>query len=204
MENGQIKSEPSSRHETVVDFDFNVRVLDPSTCNNALTAKIDLTSLLQPPTVPTSAVNFFPLQPDIPSYRGTSHMTFAPVRNPLSTKPGQRVSKSLRNLWNQWGLHRFDRGLPSWSPMPSVFQQAKHSRSKRTNQLALAEEGDGLLSVEESLNPSERDRADLMQWCQAYCASPAILKEFQLRKQVWGWDTKAVKTGRSTITLPLS
>lgn len=140
------------------------------------------------------------MAPDAAAYRGTSHLSFAPVSNPSSTKAGPRVSKSLHKLWTQWRLHRWDRGLPSWASMPADFQQAKHSRSKRRTPLALAEEGEGLLGVQEALNPSERDRADLMQWCQAYCASQAFLKEFVLRKQVWGWDTKAVKTGRSGFT----
>lgn len=165
-------------------------------------SQIDLTRLLQPPTLPPTAVDFFSVAPDVPAFRGGRKLTFAPVDSPDSVKPGTKANRSLSKLWFDFGAWRFDRGLPSWASMPPDFMQKhrriKRCKSRRRNQLTQAEEGEALLETENGLRATgtnQRDRAAIMDWCTDFCASPAILKEFTLCKQVWGWDTKAVKTG---------
>ena len=38
------------------------------------------------------------------------------------------------------------------------------------------------------------DQPTLKAWCEASAAKRALLKEFKLYKEVWGWDLKGVET----------
>ena len=50
---------------------------------------------------------------------------------------------------------------------------------------------------------SSSDQASLHEWCQAYCRSLQPMREFVLKKEVWGWDEEGVLLGRLPPTFTI-
>ena len=125
-------------------------------------------------------VHLFALGPEAPALRGTF-----------------KHSPPSNGAWSDWESWRMDRGLPRWSNMweNKDFWDGR-GKGKATQPIALADEeaeleGAGLLGEAEG-------EPGLREWCERYTADPGLLKEFRLRKGIWGWEFSGLTTGMST------
>jgi hypothetical protein len=168
--------------------------------------QIDLTPNLK--QVPLEAVVISTVMPHEPAYRGSSDKTYDPhfssgsgkVKLDIKAKATDRGRNSTwneRKTWSKWKARRVAKGYPTWTSMAdddgdSPF--ASHSGSAQIRDVEnVDEEGNGI------------DQAGLHEWCQAYCSSLQPMREFILKKEIWGWDEEGVLLGmyRSVVVSSL-
>lgn len=57
----------------------------------------------------------------------------------------------------------------------------------------------GMVQLGDAENADEEregiEQASLREWCLAYCRSLQPMKEFVLKKEIWGWDEEGVLLG---------
>lgn len=129
-----------------------------------------------------------------------------------ATRPGKTASGKTLKLWKDMRDWRVSKGLPWWANAllsDEYWDTRKQGRQARFGGLEQTVIGD-LVSRSISLRgdnedeevDAERqalvgdmtrvretwDEPTLKAWCEAYTSSPATLKYFTLRKEVWGWD----------------
>lgn len=177
-----------------------------NTLMTARNTQIDLTPNLK--EVPLEAVVISTVMPHEPAYRGSSDKTYDPhfasesgkVKLDIKAKATDRGRNSTwneRKTWSKWKSRRVAKGYPTWTSMAdddgdSPF--ASHSGSAQIRDVENAdEEGNGI------------DQAGLHEWCQAYCSSLQPMREFILKKEIWGWDEEGVLLGmyRSVVVSSL-
>lgn len=102
-----------------------------------------------------------------------------------------------RGNFTDWDKARWGQGYPIW---------ARFSDVPYTGETPVV----GEVDIERGDMAVDRD---LMDWCKAYCADKGWLKEFKLRREVWGWDfdslIKSVKdvmisTGNVTVDMSVT
>ena len=83
---------------------------------------------------------------------------------------------------------RLKKGLPTWTPLTDEYASLRGVTARNED----LEEGD---------DTNEIEQAGLLEWCQAFCQSHRPMKEFVLRKEVWGWDQEGIVLGESARCL---
>lgn len=135
-----------------------------------------------------------------------------------ATHPGREVSGKLLSLWTKAREWRIMKGLPWWTNplmMDEFWETSPSGRPGRFGGLQQTVIGDLVSRTVSLRGDDEEERADeerrelvgdvdrvretwdqptLRAWCEAYTSNPALLKEFKVWKEVWGWDLKGVET----------
>jgi hypothetical protein len=146
-----------------------------------------------------------------------------PASGELVTDVGRaqtRTEKRRFNLeeMNKW---RFSKGLPIWADVAGMKEYredrgAKGRKGKRvqrgtgptSGEIVLSDAEEGRSGEEEAVVEGNgtvidargirfADQPALKEWCEAYCNDKGLLKEFVLRKWIWGWEMDALESGRS-------
>lgn len=104
----------------------------------------------------------------------------------VSVGSGRPISWGAHDVFAKWDGKRWMQGLPIWAKPQDI-------RLEGVNQPGDPGHRDG--DIEQARG--KQGEPALTAWCQAYCADRGWLKEFILRKEVWGWDygalSKAIK-----------
>ncbi len=90
--------------------------------------------------------------------------------------------------FDEFASWRDERGLPRWTDIRGC--QAFWETRGKGKTIALGDEAE---SDEALLGTHEE--AGLREWCERYCGDPGLLKEFRMRKAIWGWDFSALTAG---------
>ncbi|WVQ81643.1 hypothetical protein IAT38_003767 [Cryptococcus sp. DSM 104549] len=127
-----------------------------------------------------------------------------------AVEPGRSPTRAEQKEWDAWTTYRNNKGIPRWVRMDEVPDWRAGQKGKQrqgagttapsatgaeTGPIRLEEEG---RDVEQGRPSAEGERkADLKEWCRAFCADKGLLKEFVLSKGTRGWDVEGL---RSAIT----
>ncbi|EIW66958.1 hypothetical protein TREMEDRAFT_72282 [Tremella mesenterica DSM 1558] len=153
------------------------------------------------------------VRPHVPVHRGTYNPSYAALFAPKPRSPGHEyaslnissftdvgrsVTSSERALWTQWAVFRMLKGLPSFANMweHSEFWDKHKDTPAGQNLVSLRERFEA--ETDPDLIKEAYEHRALKDWCEAYCADPGILKEFQMVKGIWGWDFEGLGTAIKT------
>ena len=156
---------------------------------------IDLMPMLQ--TNKDAKVHLSLVRPNVPTSRGTPYWTYAGDYAPVGSSSaaaydslqgpldaGRLAGDREVKLEKEWLTWRTRYGLPSYADMKTTpaFWESRGGIHEAT--------------VPESLVGQQdfEGETDLRAWCDKYAADPRLLKQFQLCKNLWGWDIEGVKT----------
>nr|ADE10033.1 unknown [Tremella fuciformis] len=190
-DNGTQRHRKKGQMERVIDFDFFIDLSpvvkhENNIANIALATSRQHVPGLRGSHKPTYGALFAPQTRDASSNQYTS----LAGATPLSI--GRTTTRSENALWEAWGKWRMSKGLPVFAEMhehSDFWDKHKDTPAGQQYQAmrdTLNEENDP-----EIIREANSCKA-LKGWCEAYCASPGMLKEFTMVKSVWGWDTDAL------------
>ena len=186
-ENG-LRQRRAGQPERIVDFDFTV----------------DLMPVFAHPEN-FANVHISLVRPDLPTHRGTPYPTyagdFAPTERASSADytslqgpmdAGRVAYRNEMALLREWATWRNEHGLPVWTDMKttSAFWDSRGSGKGVALPETDADTGTEETRIGRQASISE---ASLRAWCDRYAADPALLKEFDVYKNAWGWDVDGLK-----------
>ena len=113
------------------------------------------------------------------------------------TDIGRKVhDKRKHKAFDKW---RKGKGLPPWVGMDDeAAREWREVEAPKDGHDVVAME---ISDIEEEIEVGdvvrESVKPGLLQWCEVYCRDQALLKEFTMRKVIWGWDLASLETGMS-------
>jgi hypothetical protein len=130
--------------------------------------------------------------PHEPAYRAGQGKTYDPHFSSANRKidikakatdHGRPVTWKEGRAWSKWKKLRISKGWPTWTLPTEDFAHLRGVTPRNTD----LEEGEH--------EEHEIEQAGLLEWCQAFCHSRQPMKEFVLKKEVWGWDEEGIVIG---------
>jgi len=150
--------------------------------------------------MPKDSIVLSTAMPHEPAYRASASKTYDPHYSnanrhiDIKAKPtdhGRSTTWKEGRAWSKWKALRLKKGLPTWTPLTDDFASLRAANPQNED----LEEGDDTHEIEQ---------AGLLEWCQAFCQSHRPMKEFVLRKEVWGWDQEGIVLGESARSLSIT
>ena len=147
--------------------------------------------------MPKDSIVLSTAMPNEPAYRASASKTYDPYFSSanrhidIKAKPtdhGRSITWKESRAWSKWKAMRLKKGLPTWTPLTDEYASLRGVTARNED----LEEGD---------DTNEIEQAGLLEWCQAFCQSHRPMKEFVLRKEVWGWDQEGIVLGESARCL---
>lgn len=123
--------------------------------------------------------------PDV-MQQSLSGAKYAPLVGDPDVSPGVIVSQEQLESWKARVEKRVGHGAPvshAWA------KQSFNEIQKETL----------FRSDDESAIGDEAGQADLLKWCEAYCACNKPFKEFHMAKAIYGWDKEALVIGANDV-----
>ncbi|KAF9651870.1 hypothetical protein BDM02DRAFT_3065610, partial [Thelephora ganbajun] len=140
--------------------------------------RIDLTPSVI--TDPAHAPVQWSVPDDEPAYRGKVYQQVEVLGTPIGETRMRKPSWKERKGYKLWCKQRISKGLPPWI--------GSYSRNPSASRNAPSE---GEIQLKSSRT--------VRQWCDDYCASEKLLKEFVYTKSVYGWDFGVLNQAIETL-----
>ncbi|WVQ75359.1 hypothetical protein IAR50_004978 [Cryptococcus sp. DSM 104548] len=200
---------------SVIDFDFTIdltEIID----HPENSAQIHLSTAL--PSQPAhrgtnsntySAAYHPPSSSSRCSQEDERYISLAEHQDINTTLPGRSLTYKESKQEIEWATWRTGKGLPWWAGREDVPEYEAYLKSKGkgkgrggSGRVRLESDEQPLLDEEhsiEGLSVSQGEnqgqaKANLKEWCRAYCADRGVLNEFSLRKDLCGWDLDGLQS----------
>ncbi|ODN91403.1 hypothetical protein L198_05917 [Cryptococcus wingfieldii CBS 7118] len=204
---------------SVIDFDFTIDLTDIID-HSENSAQVHLSTALpwQPAhrgtNSQTYSAAFHP--PSRHNHHGRSredeqYISLAENEDANTTLPGRSLGHREEKQDVEWQTWRTGKGLPVWVDRRDVPEYEEYLKNKGkgkgrgSGSVRLENDSEQPLLDEElsiegtSISPTQGQgqghaRANLKEWCKAYCADRGVLNEFSLQKDLCGWDLDGVQS----------